>query len=72
LEENLEERKRFLNSVDRQQRFPLFWAIAKGNIEVVELLLANGADPTKTDKSLESAIHAAATNCNNQQLTLMR
>lgn len=66
--EDPDDLKRFVNSVDSQKRVPLYWAVAKGNPRVVELLLQNGADPLKTDKNSETSIHAAAANCKKHEL----
>jgi uncharacterized protein len=47
-----------VNAINRLERYhesaPLHEAAAKGNLEVIELLLAHGADPNLHDRSYHS------------------
>jgi ankyrin repeat protein len=47
-----------VNAINRLERYhesaPLHEAAAKGNLEMIELLLANGADPNLRDGSYQS------------------
>jgi ankyrin repeat protein len=41
---------------------PLHWAARKGNLDVVKLLLENGANPNAVDNSKNTPLHKAAGN----------
>lgn len=47
-----------------EQQAPLIFATRGGKVRVVELLLANSADPLQKDKSGETALHFAVKNAN--------
>lgn len=49
------ERGADVNYIDKHGGTPLHWAAARGLADIVELLLAHGADPEKSDSDGETA-----------------
>lgn len=49
-----------VDELDDRGRSPLFYAAQDDNTEIVDLLIAHGADPTIRDKMGETSLHFAA------------
>ena len=49
-----------LNEKNSKGETPLFWAAKEGRLELVQLLLRKGADPTIGDSALSTPLHQAA------------
>ncbi len=49
-----------VNSLDREGRTPLFYAVRDGECDIVEELIRHRADVNVQDKRLKSALHFAA------------
>lgn len=54
----------YINTRDKTKNRPIHWAAAYGHADIVEYLLAKGADPSSKNEHKDNALHCAVRGCN--------